>query len=90
MELEPESSKALGQWLNRSTWHTDHPSDWDRWYDFVDHYQHEHGSMVNEVALREHIVDLAKCNGDEEIARAITRRIRVMNHILDFLARTDR
>ena len=90
MILQPETSRALGNWLGPDTWHTDHHTDWDRWYDFVDQYQREHGNTIDEVALRDHIAHEAKCDGDEEFAQIIAQRISVMYRILDFLARTDR
>jgi hypothetical protein len=90
MILQAESSKLLANWLELTTWHTEHHADWDRWYDFVDQYQRDHGNTIDEVALRDHIAHEAKCDGDEEFAQIIAKRISVMYHILDFLWLTGR
>ena len=95
MQLEPNSEKALNTWLNAGTWYTGHPSDMDRWYDFVDQYQREHGFTINEVALRENIEGkLTKKTGkhldNESICNEIQEQITLAYKILDFLKHTGR
>jgi hypothetical protein len=90
MDLRPESSKALTKWLGPSTRHSEHHTDWNHWYDFVNQYQREHGNSLDEAALREHIARQVGWDGDEQISQIIGKRISTMYRILDFLARTQR
>ncbi|MDB5292392.1 MAG: hypothetical protein JWL69_3633 [Phycisphaerales bacterium] len=93
MQLKPATERALNAWLGPSTWHTPHECDMDRWYDFVNLYQRDHGYSIDEPALREHIEK--KVGGhfsDEEngLRSTIRKRISLAYSILDFLKRTKR
>ena len=90
MQLKPNTEKALNAWLNTDTWHTNHDTDMERWYDFVDQYQREDGFAIDEVALRELIeYKLTEKTGkrfDDEYFRNLFReRISLAYNILDFL-----
>lgn len=95
MQLKPNTEKALDAWLGPETWHTNHDEDMNRWYDFVNQYQRDHGYTIDEVALRETIeYKLTKKIGerfDNEILRKeIRERISLAYNILDFLEHTGR
>ncbi len=51
MELSNAAESKLRDWCGPNTWHTSHDSDMDRWYDFVDQYQRDHGYTIDEAAL---------------------------------------
>ncbi len=95
MQLKPNTEKTLNIWLNAGTWHTNHDTDMERWYDFVDQYQREHGFTIDEVALRENIEGkVTKITGkrfdSEDLRNEIRERISLAYNILDFLKRTGR
>ena len=89
MKLSKASENALDAWLGASTWHTNHDSDMDRWYRFVDQYQRDHGFSIDEPDLREKIE--AKVGGVNEVLRDMIReQISLAYSILDFLKCTGR
>lgn len=95
MQLKPNTEKALNVWLDAGTWHTGHPTDMDRWYDFVDQYQREHGFTIDEVVLRKNIEDkltkkTGKRFGNEVLRNEIREQISLAYKILDFLKHTGR
>jgi len=51
MKLSSETEKKLDAWVKVDTWHTNHVLDMDRWYDFVNQYQRDHGYSIDESAL---------------------------------------
>ena len=53
MKLSSETIKKLDAWIKVDTWHTNHKLDMDRWYDFINQYQKDHGCSIDEAALRE-------------------------------------
>jgi hypothetical protein len=92
MELKPETSKALDQWLGPETWHTNHALDMRRFYDFVDRYSAEHGTIIDEVAVKEEVLRRlhARGNATEAMERIIEMRISLALNILDFLKQSGR
>ena len=88
MNLSPKTEEKLEAWIGPSTWHTNHPSDMDRWYDFVDQYQRDHGYTIDEVALREHIERKIGGGVNKSLRNIIREQISLAYHILDFLKRT--
>jgi hypothetical protein len=89
MELSPKSSEALNKWLALGTWHTGHPSDMRRFYEFIDHYQKEHGYSLNEQALQEEIAMRANVQGNE-MAPKIRDYVSLAFSVLEFLKQTNR
>ncbi|GFE72119.1 hypothetical protein [Chroococcus sp. FPU101] len=93
MKLQPETEKTLYQWLNTDTWHTKHPLDMKRWYDFVNQYRKDHGFSLDESSLQKIIesklnvsgIDLSK---NEVLQKVIEERISLAYNILDFLKHT--
>ncbi len=73
MQLKSNTEKTLDTWLNAGTWHTNHPSDMERWFGFVDQYQREHGFTIDEAALCETIehklTEIAGKRFDNELLR---------------------
>ena len=80
----------LRAWLGTDTWSTNHDRDMDRWYDFVDQYQRDHGFEIDETALREYIEREIGESINKELRDTIRRRISLAYDILDFLKRTNR
>ena len=90
MKLSPEAERKLDAWVKVDTWHTRHDFDMNRWYDFVDQYQKDHGYNIDEAALRE-IIERNVPGGVNELLREEIRdRISRAYNILDFLKRTGR
>lgn len=90
MRLKPESERKLNAWLGPNTWQTGHDSDMDRWYDFVNQYQRDHGYTIDEAALRELIEHKVDGGVNEDLRELIRKRISLAYRILDFLKRTGR
>jgi hypothetical protein len=88
--LSEAAEDRLRSWLGAGTWHTNHNNDMDRWYDFVDQYQRDHGFEIDETALREHIEQAVGESVNEALRNVIRRRISLAYDILDFLKRTGR
>ena len=90
MPLKPDTDAALDAWAGPNTWYTDHDSDMDRWYDFVNQYQKDHGFTIDEAGLRETIE--SKVNGvvNDQLRNIIRKRISLAYNILDFLKHTGR
>ena len=65
----------------------------NRFYDFVDLYQRQHGYSIDEVALREEIESRViehRGKVSEELRDIIRDRISLAIDILDFLKRSKR
>lgn len=90
MQLNPEVEQKLDTWVKVNTWHTKHDLDMDRWYDFVDQYQKDHGYSIDEVALREIIERKVTDGVTDSLREEIKARISLAYNILDFLKRTGR
>lgn len=90
MELSAAAESKLQTWIGPRTWRTLHPSDMDRWYDFVDQYQRDHGYAIDEALLREHIERKVEGGVSENSRDIIRHRISLAYSILDFLKRTGR
>jgi len=90
MILSESAEKKLKSWLGPETWHTRHDLDMNRWYEFVDQYQKDHGFSIDEEALKDHIAKIAGCSENEELIDVISQRISLAYNILDFLKRTHR
>lgn len=90
MILKPTTERALGVWLGPDTWHTNHDLDLNRFYNFVDQYQKDHGYTIDESSLQEIFEREAGGNVGEPLQEVIRARISLANNILDFLKRTGR
>ena len=90
MQLSPEVEGKLDTWIKVGTWYTKHPSDMDRWYDFVNQYQKDHGYSIDEIALREIIERKVTDRVTDSLRKEIRDRISLAYDILDFLKRTGR
>jgi len=93
LKLKPKSHEALERWLHQNTFFKQDLHDMNRFYDFVDVYQREHGYWIDEVALREEIetrVTRYGGNVSEELRDIIRDRISLAIDILDFIKRTKR
>ncbi|HZR84765.1 MAG TPA: hypothetical protein VFD92_26960 [Candidatus Binatia bacterium] len=88
--LSTATEAKLRQWVRTETWHTRHPLDMDRFYDFIDQYQRDHGSRIDEGALSGHIAYVAECVDNEELRAVIRERISLAYQLLLFLERTGR
>lgn len=90
MKLSSETEKRLDAWIKVDTWHTNHKLDMDRWYDFVNQYQKDHGCSIDEAALREIIEKKVEGNVNDLLRQEIRTRISLACDILDFLDRRGR
>lgn len=90
MKLSSETEKKLDAWVKVDTWPTNHKFDMDRWYDFVNQYQKDHGYSIDESALREIIEKKVEGNVNDLLREEIRTRISLAYNILDFLNRTGR
>ena len=90
MKLSSETIKKLDAWIKVDTWHTNHKLDMDRWYDFINQYQKDHGCSIDEAALREIIEKKVEGNVNDLLRQEIRTRISLACDILDFLDRTGR
>lgn len=88
--MSDAAEAKLKLWLGCETWHTGHPNDMARWYDFVDQLHRDHQGIADEAILVEHIEELAGTNRSEDLRQVIRDRIALALNILDFLARTRR
>lgn len=76
--------------MGPSTWYTDHDSDMNRWYDFVNQYQKDHGFTIDESGLREVIERKVRGAVSDQLRAIIRDRISLACKILDFLKHTGR
>ena len=90
MILSTVTQEKLNAWIAPDTWHTQHDSDMNRWYEFVDQYQKDHGFSIDEHALKDHIANTANCATNEELIKTVSQRISLAYNILDFLKHTGR
>lgn len=90
MKLGVETEDALNAWLSLDTWHTPHPLDMGRFYNFLDSYVKEHGYSFDRTALREEIVQRVSDKGrwDDHLQEEVENRIDRAEVILDFLKET--
>jgi hypothetical protein len=88
--LSKAAEAKLSAWVGPTTWHASHDYDMDRWYDFVDQYQRDHGYTIDEAALREHIEQQVEGGVNDHLRDIIRARISLAYNILDFLKRTKR
>ena len=88
--LNEAAESKLQAWVGLNTWHTANDFDMNRWYDFVDQYQRDHGYTIDEVALRAHIEHKIEGPVNEDLREIIRRRISLAYSILDFLKHTGR
>lgn len=89
MKLHPEAEKALEGWLGDATWHTSHPRDMNRWFEFVNVYQRHHGFTIDEAQLQE-LIEVKGAVADDWLKEVISDRITLAYYILDFLQHTKR
>ena len=90
MSLNPTTESALKAWVRVATWRTDHTEDMRRFYDFVNQYEKDHGSSIDESGLQTIIKQNATGPiGDPQIV-LIRKRVTLAIDILDFLKRTGR
>jgi len=90
MELKPSTENALDKWMGTDTWYKLNDSDMNRFYDFVNQYQGDHGFMIDGPVLRKAIERKIKFEVDEDIRNMIRKYISIAQNILDFLKQTDR
>ncbi len=90
MILSTSTQEKLDAWIAPKTWHTKHDLDMKRWYEFVDQYQKDHGFVIDEDMLSEHIAERADCTMNDDLKEIISRRISLAYNILDFLKHTGR
>jgi len=90
MQLNPESSKALDQWLAASTWYKSNDSDIEKFYNFVNQYQKESGYDIEEKNLEEEIASRAEVEGNDAMMPIIRERVSLAISILEFLKQTGR
>ena len=90
MPLKPDTDVALDAWAGPNTWYTDHDLDMNRWYDFVNQYQKDHGFTIDEAGLREVIERKVEGSVNEQLREIIRDRIGLAYNILDFLKHTGR
>ena len=89
MELTEEAKAKLNTWLC-TTWHTSHLNDMERWYSFVDQYDRDTRSAIDDVALREIIQRMAGIEPEDPRVEVIRERISLAIDIRDFLRHTGR
>ena len=90
MHMSDATRSKLQAWAGMGTWHTSHALDMERWYDFVDQYQRDHGNTFDEVALREQIEHTVEVSINEDLRKIIRDHLSIACHILDFLRRSGR
>lgn len=90
MSLKPTTEVALNGWAGVSTWDSDHPADRERFYDFVNHYQKDHGFTVDENELRRIIEQVAHGPIGAKQRDLIAKKVSLAVDILEFLRRTGR
>lgn len=90
MQFKPDTEKALNNWLKPDTWYTLDLVDMNRFYDFVDQYQKDHGFTIDEAALRETIERKVKAGNDEDMKEIIREYVNIAYKILEFLKQTGR
>lgn len=82
MRLKDDAARALDAWLGAPTWHTPDDSDMDRWYDFVNQYQKDHGYTIDEVGLREMIERKLGGSVGDDLRDIIRDRISLAYNLL--------
>jgi hypothetical protein len=80
---------SLKKWLS-GEWHTNHSTDMDMFYKFVNNYIADHGHSLNERALLQLISEQAKCGYASELMKLISEKIRLMSDIIDYAKATGR
>ncbi|KKL02123.1 hypothetical protein SD53_06930 [Rheinheimera mesophila] len=89
MNLSSSCMSSLRRWL-AGHWHTNHPTDMDMFYKFVDQYVVDHGCSVDEQGLRHLIATLVKSDYPVEPTALISEKIGLMYKIMDFIRVTGR
>lgn len=90
MTLSSDTLTLLKKWLGNETWHTSHPTDEKRFFQFVGQYVTDHGYSLSEEKLREVIIDLAEIADNECLKEVVIERVALMTDILDFMKVTGR
>lgn len=90
VRLKFTAEEALDSWVVPLTWYTGHPADIDRFYDFVDQYQKDHGYSLNKAGLREIIEKKIDGEISDELSEIIDQRLDMAAKILAFLKRAKR
>lgn len=91
-QLKPKTEQALVDWLIMDGCFTRYPLDMNRFYDFVNQYQKDHGFLINERELHEVISsklkNLGKSLDKDYEQKNIQHHIGLASSILDFLEHT--
>jgi hypothetical protein len=90
MTLSTKTEAMLDKWLACDTWHTAHDSDMNRWYDFIQQYQSDHGFTIDENGLHNYIIRKASIKGNDYLCNTVRERLSLAFCILDFLKHTGR
>ncbi len=90
VRLKLYTEEALDSWVVPLTWYTSHPAEIDRFYDFVDQYQKDHGYSLNKAGLREIIEKKIDGGVSNELREIIDQRLDTAGKILAFLKRAKR
>ncbi len=93
MQLKANTEVALNEWVKSPTWDSGQHEDRRRFYQFVNQYQKDHGSVIYESELREQIKSAANAKGhpissDQE--KAIQDFVSLAYKVLEFLETTRR
>lgn len=92
MSLKPNTQKALDHWLV-PTWDSGHHLDEERFYQFLDQYQREHGFNIDESGLRDEISRAVKAKNlpfGKHQEDLVHDHVLLAYNILDFLKATGR
>ena len=90
MELSEAAEAKLEAWLGPGTWYKNHATNMCLWFEFVDQYDRDTSSTIDEKRLREIIENKAHDEMNGFLRKAVDARVQLAAGILDFLHRTGR
>lgn len=89
MILSTSCMTSLRRWL-AGHWYTNHPTDMEMFYKFVDQYIVDHGYSVDEQEIRHLIASQVKSDYPIEPTELISEKTNLMYQIMDFARVTKR
>jgi len=88
--LKPRTYAALRAWLLPSSWYTTHASDEGRFYEFLDAYEREHGTTIDEPTFRQEAEQILGGRRTDALDRILDERISFAVNFLACLEHTHR
>ena len=92
MKMSNQTTSAFQQWIGKDTWHTHHPLDMDRFYDFVQSLWNDQYTDIDLIRqnIREEIKELHPNFDPQYRDETIDRRVSEAEHIFSYLRHIEK